>query len=61
MSSVISLYRALGGGSQEDVEGIDYNNYDSPKAVRKRTKAAEKQVKALIKQEKAAAKEEKPR
>lgn len=56
MSSVISLYRALGGGSQEEIEGVDYENLDSPKAVRKRTKAAEKQVKALIKQEKAKAK-----
>ena len=56
MSSVISLYRALGGGSQEEIEGVDYENLDSPKAVRKRTKAAEKQVKALIKQEKAEAK-----
>ncbi len=56
MNSVITLYRALGGGAQEEVEGVDYENYDKPKSVRKRTKAAETQVKALIKQEKAEAK-----
>ena len=56
MNSVITLYRALGGGSQENIAGIDYSNYDSPKSVRQRTKAAEAQVKALVKQEKAEAK-----
>ncbi|MCM1532639.1 MAG: efflux transporter outer membrane subunit [Bacteroides sp.] len=56
MDAVVALYRALGGGAQEEVAGIDTGNYNRPKSVRKRTKAIEQQVKELVKEEKAARK-----
>lgn len=57
MAAVTSLYRALGGGSQVEIEGLDADNFSTNKSVRKRTKAIEKEVKALLKQEKEARKE----
>lgn len=56
MGSVITLYRALGGGSQETVEDVTADNWNKNKSVRKRARAIEKQVKALLKEEKQAAK-----
>lgn len=44
MNSVITLYRALGGGAQETVEDVTADNWNKNKSVRKRVRAAEKQL-----------------
>lgn len=56
MGTVITLYRALGGGAQESVEDVTADNWNKNKSVRKRTRAVERQVKEQIKQDKEAAK-----
>ena len=55
MSAVVTLYRALGGGAQTEIAGIDLSNYNKPKSIRKRTKAIEKEVKEQEKAERKAA------